>query len=186
MAMPGTRDASCLWRSYLSGVRQSGRRNACHSTPAIGTDEVYVMALYDVPWSITGVSAAALAWLRSTASKDMRLFEMGVFLESGTAAATVVAVGRPAAVSVTPTAIVPQAQDTSAGAAACSASVAATTKPTSPTNFMRRFGMPATLGAGVIWSWSRGLVIPAGPAEFVVWNIGASTSVFGGYFTYEE
>lgn len=144
------------------------------------------MAIYDVPWSITGVSNAALAWLRSTAAKDMRIWEIGVFMESGTAAASVIGLGRPAAVSVTPTAIVPQAQDTSAGAAVCSASVAATTKPTSPANFMRRFGMPATLGAGIIWTFSRGLVVPTGPAEIVIWNIGASTSVFGGYFSYDE
>jgi hypothetical protein len=144
------------------------------------------MALYDVAWTVTGVSASALFWLRSTAGKDMRLFEMGVFLESGTAAASVVGLGRPAAVSVTPTALTPQPQDTSAAAAACMGAVAATTKPTSPANFMRRFGMPATLGAGIVWSWGRGLVIPSGPAELVVWNIGASTSVFGGYATYEE
>jgi hypothetical protein len=144
------------------------------------------MAIYDVPFSITGVSASAIAWLRSTASKDMRVWEIGVWEESGTAAASVVGLGRPAAVSVSPTALVPQAQDTSAGAAACSASVAATTKPTAPTNYMRRFGMPATLGAGIIWTYSRGLVIPTGPAELVVFNIGAATCVFGGYFTYDE
>jgi hypothetical protein len=144
------------------------------------------MAIYDVPWSITGVSASALAWLRSTAGKDMRVWEIGVFLESGTAAASVVGLGRPAAVSVTPTAIVPQAQDTSAGAASCSGSVAATTKPTAPANYMRRFGMPATLGAGIVWTFQRGIVIPTGPAELVLFNIGASTSVFGGYFSYEE
>lgn len=144
------------------------------------------MALYDIAWTITGVSNQALAWLRSTAGKDIRLFEIGIWLESGTAAATVIGLGRPAAVSVTPTSLTPQAEDSSAGAASCVAAVAATTKPTSPTVFMRRFGCPATLGAGIIWTYPRGLVIPTGPAEIVVWNIGASTSVFGGYFSYEE
>lgn len=144
------------------------------------------MALYDVPFSITGVSNSALAWLRSTASKDIRVWEIGVWLESGTVAASVIGLGRPAAVSVTPTALTPQAEDTSAGAAACIAAVAATTKPTSPTNFMRRFGCPAVLGSGIVWTYPRGIVIPTGPAELVVWNIGSSTSVFGGYFVYDE
>jgi len=144
------------------------------------------MALYDVPWSITGVSNSALSWLRSTAGKDMRVFEIGVWLESGTVASSVIGLGRPAAVSVTPTTLTPQAHDTSAGAASCIAAVAAGTKPTSPTNFMRRFGVPAVLGSGIVWPFPRGLVIPTGPAELVVWNIGASTSVFGGYFTYDE
>lgn len=144
------------------------------------------MALYDIGWSITGVSNSALAWLRSTAGKDMRVFEIGIWMESGTPAASVIGLGRPAAVSVTPTGLTPQAQDPSSAAAACIAAVAATTKPTSPTTFMRRFGCPATLGAGIVWSYPRGLVIPTGPAELVVWNIGASTSVFGGYFSYDE
>lgn len=144
------------------------------------------MALYDLPWSVTGISNSALAWLRSTAAKDMRVFEIGVWLESGTVAASVIGLGRPAAISLTPTTLTPQAQDTSAGAASCTGQVAASTKPTSPANFMRRFGMPATVGAGIIWTYSRGLVVPTGPAELVVWNIGASTSVFGGYFTYDE
>ncbi len=144
------------------------------------------MAIYDVPWSITGVSNQALAWLRSTAGKDMRVFEIGVWLESGTVAASVIGLGRPAAVSVSPTSLVPQAEDTSAGAATGIAAVAATTKPTAPTNFMRRFGVPAVLGSGIVWPFPRGLVVPTGPAELVIWNIGASTSVFGGYFTYDE
>jgi coproporphyrinogen III oxidase len=144
------------------------------------------VARYTIGWTATGVSNSALAWLRSTAARDMRVWEIGVFEESGTAAATVIGLGRPAAVSATPTALVPQAEDSSAGAASCSAAVAATTKPTSPAVFMRRFGMPATLGAGVIWTFPMGLVVPTGPAELVVWNIGAATCVFGGYFVYEE
>lgn len=145
------------------------------------------MAGYEVAWSITGVSNQALAWLRSTAGKDIRLFEAAVFQESGTPVAGGLGFGRPAAVSVTPTAIVPPAVDPSSStAAACSCSVAATTKPTSPTVFMRRFGCPASLGSGAVWTWPKGLVVPSGPSEVVIWNIGASTAVFSGYFVYDE
>lgn len=144
------------------------------------------MARYALTWSIAGVSNAALAWLRSTTAKDMRIFEVGVYLSGGTAAATDIGLGRPAAVSVTPTSLTPQAEDTSAGAAACTGAVAATTKPTVPANYLRRFGIPATVGAGVIWTFPSGIVVPTGPAELVVWNIGASTSTFSGYFAYEE
>ena len=55
-----------------------------------------------------------------------------------------------------------------------------------PASYLRRFGIPATLGAGVIWSFPQGLIIPSGPAELVVWNIGAATSTFSGYFSYDE
>lgn len=145
------------------------------------------MARYDYAWTVTGVSNSALSWLRSTSSKDIRVWEIGVWMESGTAAATAVGLGRPAAVSVAPTAVVPQGEDTSAGSASCTGQVAAaTSKPTVPALFLRRFGMPAVLGAGVIWTFPQGLVVPTGPAEIVLWNIGASTSVFGGYWVYEE
>jgi hypothetical protein len=144
------------------------------------------MARYGLSWNVVGVSGSALAWLRTTSAKDMRIWEIGVYMSGGTAAATDVGIGRPAAISATPTTLTPQAEDTSSSAAVCTGQVAATTKPTSPTNFLRRFGIPATVGAGVIWSFPNGLVVPTGPAEIVVWNIGTSTSTFSGYFVYEE
>lgn len=144
------------------------------------------MARYNYAWTVTGVSNSALGWLRSTTAKDMRVWEIGVFEESGTAAATSIGLGRPAAISLTPTTVVPQAEDTSSAAATCTGQVAASTKPTSPALFLRRFGIPATLGAGIIWTFPQGLVIPTGPAELVVHNIGAATCVFAGYFCYDE
>ena len=102
------------------------------------------MARYAYAWSVAGVSGSALAWLRSTAVKDMRVWEVAVFQEPGTAAATSVGLGRPAAASVTPTTVVPQAEDTSSAAAACTGQVAAGTKPTSPAIFLRRFRILAT------------------------------------------
>jgi len=144
------------------------------------------MARYDLTWSVTGVSNSALAWMRTTAGKDLRIWEVAVYQSGGTAATTDIGIGRPAAISVTPTTLTPQAEDPSAGAASCTGQVAATTKPTSPANFMRRFGIPSTIGAGVIWTFPYGLIVPTGPAEVVVWNIGAATSTFSGYFVYDE
>jgi hypothetical protein len=144
------------------------------------------MARYSFAWNVVGVSNSALGWMRTTASKDIRIWEIAVYESSGTAAATDIGIGRPAAISLTPTTIVPQAEDTSAAAASCTGQVAASTKPTSPTLFLRRFGIPATIGAGVIWTFPLGLIVPTGPAELVVWNIGAATSTFSGYFIYDE
>jgi hypothetical protein len=144
------------------------------------------VARYSLAWNVVGVSNQALGWLRSTTAKDMRIWEVGVYLSGGTAAATDIGLGRPAAISLTPTALTPQAEDTSTAAAACTGSVAASTKPTIPANFLRRFGVPATVGAGIIWTFPLGIVIPSGPNELVAWNIGASTSTFSGYFVYDE
>lgn len=148
------------------------------------------MARYAVPF-VTSTTAAgqALAWLRSTAGKDMRVWEVGLFSDSGTAAANVFRLGRPAAVSNASGANlqIPQAEDSSAAAAACAAAFSATTMPTSPTSFMRRFSMPAVLGAGIIWTFPQGLVVPSGPGELVIWasSLAAACS-YGGYFVYEE
>ena len=144
------------------------------------------MARYDYAWNVVGVSNSALGWLRSTSSADMRIWEIAVYMSGGTAAATDVGIGRPAAVSVTPTTVVPQAEDPKFSAASCTGQVAASTKPTAPSLFLRRFGIPATIGAGVIWTFPYGLIVPTGPAELVVWNIGSSTSTFSGYFVYDE
>jgi hypothetical protein len=144
------------------------------------------MARYAYAWNVVGVSGSALAWMRSTTGKDMRVWEVAVYESSGTAAATDIGLGRPAAISLTPTTVVPQAEDTSAAAATCTGQVAASTKPTAPTLYLRRFGIPATIGAGIIWTFPQGLIVPSGPAELVVFNIGASTSTFSGYFSYDE
>lgn len=145
------------------------------------------MARYSVAWWVQGVSSQALAWLRSTASKDIRVWEIGIFADSGTQlTAGPVGLGRPAAISATPTTLVPIADDSSAGNPAILAATGGSTKPTSPATFMRRFGMPATLGAGIIWTFPQGLVVPTGPSELVVWNIGTATHTFSGYFIYEE
>jgi hypothetical protein len=144
------------------------------------------MARYAYAWNVVGVSASAMGWMRSTTGKDMRIWEVAVYESGGTAAATDIGLGRPAAISVTPTTVVPQAEDTSSAAAACTGQVAAGTKPTAPALFLRRFGIPATLGAGVIWTFPEGLIVPSGPAELVVWNIGAATATFSGYFVYDE
>jgi hypothetical protein len=144
------------------------------------------MSRFGLAWNVVGVSNSALAWMRTTAAKDMRIWEIGVYMSGGTAAATDVGLGRPAAISLTPTTLTPQAEDTSSGAASCTGQVAASTKPTVPANYFRRFGIPATIGAGIIWSFPTGLIVPSGPAELVVWNIGASTSTFSGYFVYDE
>lgn len=144
------------------------------------------MARYAQAWNVVGVSGASLAWMRSTTAKDMRIWEVAVYMSGGTAAATDIGLGRPAAISLTPTTLTPQAEDTSSAAATCTGQVAASTKPTAPTNYIRRFGIPATIGAGIIWSFPEGLIVPTGPAELVVFNIGTSTSTFSGYFVYDE
>jgi hypothetical protein len=48
------------------------------------------------------------------------------------------------------------------------------TGPTIPLNFIRRIGLPATIGAGFIWTFSdRGLVVPVS-SSIILWNLSAT------------
>ena len=59
------------------------------------------MARYSYAWNVVGVSNQAMAWVRSTAGKDMRVWEVAVYESGGTAAVTDIGLGRPAAISLT-------------------------------------------------------------------------------------
>jgi hypothetical protein len=55
--------------------------------------------------------------------------------------------------------------------------VAFGTAPTVPTQFFRRFSMAALVGAAVVYTFPRGIVLPAGGQAIVAWNITANSAV---------
>lgn len=144
------------------------------------------MALYSLGINTTAAaSAAAYAELRSSTQR-MYLREIGFFCNAATSSS--VGLGRPAAIGVTPTSPITGLQVDSADAApGGTTAIAWGTAPTVPANFLRRVVLPATIGAGLIWTFNRGeLVIPASNS-LVLWNFGASTaSVLAAYFVWEE
>ena len=89
------------------------------------------------------------------------------------ATASVFGLGRPAAMGITPTTPVTLlAEDTGDPVATVKTALAWATKPTVPTAFLRRVSLPATIGAGMIWTFPFGLIIPIS-FSIVVWNITA-------------
>ena len=46
------------------------------------------------------------------------------------------------------------------------------TQPTTPTQFYRRVSLPATIGAGIIWTFPRGILVPVSN-NIGLWNISA-------------
>ncbi len=112
------------------------------------------------------------------------VLELGIF--TTTAVAGEVGIGRAAntaAGALTGTLV--QAMDTSdeAGTATLTTTFG-TTQPTAPTNFMRRIQLPATIGAGVIWTWAPGeLMIPASSLvnPFTIWQISTAAVTFDVY-----
>lgn len=143
------------------------------------------MAIYSLSQRTTNTTIANPCWeIRSAAGNKPKVLEIGISINAATA--SVYGLGRPAAIGVTPTS--PQTfvdeSDGGSGATAAptgntTAAVAWGTPPTVPANFLRRVSTPATIGAGVIWTFPRGLGIPnqsGTVGSLVIWNITATSA----------
>lgn len=111
---------------------------------------------------------AALA-ARTTSTDRATILEVGATLTAATA--STYGIGRPAAIGITPTTPVTWlAEDAGAPAGTVQTALAWGTGPTVPANFFRRWNLPATIGAGFLFTFPRGLII-AVSQELVLWNI---------------
>lgn len=124
-------------------------------------------------------TAAAAAWeIRTGATPGRaRLVEIGLFLAAATA--SIYALGRPAAIGITPTAPVdflPEDPNDVIASGVVQSALAWGTGPTVPTAFLRRISLPATIGTGVIWTFPKGIVIPVSYG-LVLWNVGTNAVV---------
>jgi len=91
-----------------------------------------------------------------------------------TAIASQIGLGRPQAVAVTPTNVLFQRDDPNDPASVTNGAVAWATSPTVPLIFHRRWN--GTLASvGVVWTFPRGLVVPASGAV-VIWNIATTVA----------
>jgi hypothetical protein len=127
------------------------------------------MAIYSLSQRTSATGAGTAAWEIITTSSQVRpaLLELG--FSQVTAVAGTYGIGRPQAKGITPT--TPQtflAEDAGEVAGNSQGAVAWGTGPTVPTNFFRRITCPATIGAGVIWTFPRGLII-SNALNFVFW-----------------
>lgn len=104
-----------------------------------------------------------------------RLLEVGLTINAATA--SVFGFGTPAATGVTPTTpvtvLAEDAGNTSAGNT--TTALAWATPPTVPTAFYRRVSLPATIGAGIMWTFPRGVGVLK-TKTLVTWNL-STTSV---------
>lgn len=134
------------------------------------------MAVYSLANLTTNVTAANAALeLRTAATDRAALLELGLTLNAATA--SIYGVGRPAAIGVTPTSpITWLAEDPGSPAGSAQTALAWGTGPTVPANFFRRVNLPATIGAGIILVFPRGLII-AISSSVVLWNIGTDSAV---------
>lgn len=143
------------------------------------------MAMYSLGVLTTNVTtAAACAELRTSSTDRVQVREIGITLNAATL--TTIGLGRPAAIGVTPTSPVTLLQQDPADAAATSThALAWGTGPTVPTNFLRRAAFPATIGAGIIWTFGPRELIIAVSASLVLWNI-LGGAALNAYWVVEE
>lgn len=131
-------------------------------------------------------SAAAYATLHTGANLNCAIREVGVFVTAATSSS--IGLIRASNTPVATTSTLGQAQDTVVAASTVNVDTAWSTAPTIGSNYLRKAVLPATIGAGIIWTWPNGdgLVVPVS-AWLVLWNFGAAAgSACTAYIVYEE
>jgi hypothetical protein len=131
------------------------------------------MAIFSLAVRTTNVTIANACFeLRAGTGERPRVFEIGLTINAATA--SVFGLGRPAAIGVTPSVpvdVLPE-DPNDVLTTTVETALAWGTGPTVPAAFLRRVSLPATIGAGIVWSFPQGLVIPAS-GSLIVWNITA-------------
>ena len=131
------------------------------------------MAIYSLAQRTTNVTINQATYeLRTSAVNKARLMELG-FVQNTGAAATTIGFGRPAALGITPVNVAFQAENDADPAAQSSGVISWGTSPTSPTIFLRRINLNASVAVGFIWIWPRGLAINPS-SSVVLFNVTAS------------
>ena len=134
------------------------------------------MALYSGCFNTTVVTSAAPSMdFRGASGNVPRLMEYGINL--GAATASTYGIGRSANSPVQTGTANLQAENTADSTNSLTTqAVTWSTAPTVPAVFFRRAFLPATIGAGIIFTFPRGLAIAAAAASITNWNIAASSA----------
>jgi hypothetical protein len=134
------------------------------------------MAIYSLALRTTVTTINAASWAAlSPSTNEAAVMELGYF--NGAATACVVGIGRSANVPTLTGGVAFQAEDEGRPTGVTQAAVAFGTAPTQPTQFFRRFSMAALVGAAVVYTFPRGIVLPAAGSAIVAWNITANSAV---------
>lgn len=137
------------------------------------------MTTYSVGVSKTApASGTAIAMIRPASTDEVQVREIGVF--NSTAVASSVGLIRNATTGTPSTSTLVQAGDPDRPAGTCNIDTAwsaAATIAGSPI-YLRKIVLPATIGAGVIWTFGPGELWAAngGTTQLLLWNFGGSTA----------
>lgn len=119
--------------------------------------------------SVGAAAGAAYCTIHTGATSNAKIYEIEMATTAGTLSP--VGLGVPANTPAASTSQIGQAQDSLSAASLVNVDTAWSTAPTAPTNFLRRFSIPATNGAGFIWTWpdNRPLILPRS-SWLTLWN----------------
>lgn len=132
----------------------------------------------------TTAAAGPIATLSAGTGRDLRIFQVTVSLS--TAVSGDVGLMRPANTPTAPTGgQVGAAYDNVSAAGVAVTANAWTTAPTAGATSLDRIVLPASIGAGVIWTYPEGLVVPTS-GFLAVWQYSAAAVSYVVSFKYEE
>jgi hypothetical protein len=123
------------------------------------------------PATLTGV-----AMIRPASTLDVSVLEIGIFNE--TAVASSIGLVRNATTGTPSTSALVQAAIPGANAGNTNIDTAWSAAATVGANYMRQVVLPASIGAGVIWTWPPNVLIARAGAttQLMLWNFGAGTA----------
>lgn len=138
--------------------------------------------------AVTTVAAAAGASfcaIRAGASRSVKIKEIGAFCNAATASSMQLI--RPSNTPVATTSVLGQADDDTANVSQTYIDTVWSTAPLIAAMVpLQRVVLPATIGAGVIWTFPNGLHIPVS-SSLILWNYGAAIgSALSFYASWEE
>ena len=132
------------------------------------------MSVGSLALNSTVTTTGAAAWdVKAGATIRPAVLELSVNLGAGTA--STYGVGRSGNVPTQTSPVLIQQEDPGDGAFVTGCAVAWSVAPTVPAQFFRRVSLPATIGAGIIWTFPRGLIL-AVTASLLVWNLATNAA----------
>ena len=142
------------------------------------------MAVYSLSLNTTVTTTGAAAMdLRASAANGPRVMEVGLKLLTGTA--STYALGRSGNTPTQTSPVLLQAENPGDPAAVSGCAVAWSVAPTLATQVFRRVSLPATVGAGVIWTFPRGISM-AVSTTMLIWNLATNSNSMNAWWVVDE
>jgi hypothetical protein len=150
------------------------------------------VARYEIGFQSAAAAAGAAYAAFRAPTRNSKLLELGLSCNAATASNISLLRNTAAGYTATTSSSVGQ-QENPSGADAAGTSVVDSAWSTPPTvtaaSRIRRFTLPATIGAGLIWTFQNGIWVRSATATdiLVIWNEGGSAgSALNGYCVWEE